>query len=52
MKWLLWKDYRHNRLIVFAGLAILLAPYLIGLCVGCGERWIDWDGRIDRRRGN
>ena len=35
MKWLLWKDYRHNRLIVFAALAILLAPYLIGLGVMC-----------------
>ena len=47
MRWLLWKDYRHNRLIVFAGLVILLVPYLIGLCVGCSERWIDW-GRLYR----
>jgi len=35
MKWLLWKDYRQNRLVVFAGLFFLLAPYAIGL----------WDGR-------
>lgn len=40
MKWLLWKDYRHNRLIVFAGLALLLGPYLIGLGVICGGRWV------------
>ena len=43
MKWLLWKDYRHNRLIVFAGLFLLFAPYVIGTCVGCGDRWIDWE---------
>lgn len=52
MKWLLWKDYRHNRLIVFAALALLLGPYLIGFgvfCVGlgfgvfCGEHWIKTD---------
>ncbi len=44
MKWLLWKDYRHNRLIVFAALAILLGPYLVGLCVLCGGRWfnVEW----------
>jgi hypothetical protein len=39
MRWLLWKDYRHNRLIVFAGLAILLLPYLVGLGIGLGGRW-------------
>ena len=40
MKWLLWKDYRHNRLIVFTALAILLGPYLIGLGVISGGHWI------------
>ena len=29
MKWLLWKDYRHNRLIVFTALALLLGPHLL-----------------------
>jgi ABC-type transport system involved in multi-copper enzyme maturation permease subunit len=42
MKWLLWKDYRHNRLIVLAGLFMLLAPYLIGVCVGGVQRWISF----------
>ena len=42
MKWLLWKDYRHNRLIVFAALAILLVPYLIGLGAICW-RTLDQD---------
>ena len=38
MKWLLWKDYRQNRLIVFIGLALLFGPYVIGLGVFCGGR--------------
>ena len=38
MKWLLWKDYRHNRLVVFAGLFFLLAPYLVGLYAACRQR--------------
>ena len=42
MRWLLWKEYRHNRLIVFAGLFLLLAPYVIATCFGFGERWFDW----------
>ncbi|MEN6557974.1 MAG: ABC transporter permease subunit [Thermoguttaceae bacterium] len=29
MGWLLWKEYRQNRFIVYAALAILLGPYLI-----------------------
>ncbi len=33
MTWLLWKDYRHNRLIVFAGLFFLLVPHLIAPCI-------------------
>lgn len=38
MKWLLWKDYRHNRLVVFATLFLLVAPYLIAV----GATWYDW----------
>ena len=45
MKWLLWKDYRHNRLIVFTVLAILLGPHLIGLGVMFGGRWVEIDTR-------
>jgi ABC-type transport system involved in multi-copper enzyme maturation permease subunit len=30
MRWLLWKDYRHNRVVVIAGLCFLLVPHLIG----------------------
>jgi ABC-type transport system involved in multi-copper enzyme maturation permease subunit len=42
MKWLLWKDYRQNRLVVFTGLFILFMPYLIGTGIGCGARWFHW----------
>jgi ABC-type transport system involved in multi-copper enzyme maturation permease subunit len=37
MNWLLWKDYRINRLIVFTGLVLLLVPHLIGLYATCRE---------------
>lgn len=47
MRWLLWKDYRHNRLIVIAALVLLLGPYLIGLSVLCGAKFI----RIDTHNG-
>jgi ABC-type transport system involved in multi-copper enzyme maturation permease subunit len=40
MKWLLWKDYRHNRLIVVAALALLMVPYLVGFGVIVGGRWV------------
>ncbi len=33
MRWLLWKDYRQNRLIVLTALFLLLAPHLVALCV-------------------
>ncbi len=36
MKWLLWKDYRHNRAIVFTALVLLLAPHLFVVYVNCG----------------
>jgi ABC-type transport system involved in multi-copper enzyme maturation permease subunit len=39
MKWLLWKDYRHNRLIVFAALVLLVVPYLIGIAGICLCPW-------------
>ena len=32
MKWLFWKEYRQNRLIVFVTLGILIVPYLF-VCV-------------------
>jgi ABC-type transport system involved in multi-copper enzyme maturation permease subunit len=35
MRWLLWKDYRHNRVVVSAGLFFLLAPHLIALYATC-----------------
>jgi ABC-type transport system involved in multi-copper enzyme maturation permease subunit len=50
MKWLLWKDYRHNRPIVMATLFLLVAPHLMGLFATCflnGDtpsgrpRWVD-----------
>jgi ABC-type transport system involved in multi-copper enzyme maturation permease subunit len=40
MRWLLWKDYRHNRLIVVTALVLLLGPHVIGLGVLCGGRWV------------
>jgi ABC-type transport system involved in multi-copper enzyme maturation permease subunit len=48
MRWLLWKDYRHNRLIVFTTLVLLLGPHLIALGVMCGGPWI----KIDTRHGH
>jgi ABC-type transport system involved in multi-copper enzyme maturation permease subunit len=39
MKWLLWKDFRHNRLIVFAALGLLLGPYLYGIGVKLVGPW-------------
>jgi ABC-type transport system involved in multi-copper enzyme maturation permease subunit len=35
MKWLLWKEYRHNRLLVFTALFLLLLPHLIALGLKC-----------------
>ena len=35
MRWLLWKDYRHNRLIVFTALFLLLLPHLAVLGAIC-----------------
>jgi ABC-type transport system involved in multi-copper enzyme maturation permease subunit len=33
LTWLVWKEYRQNRLIVFVTLFLLAVPYLIGLYV-------------------
>jgi ABC-type transport system involved in multi-copper enzyme maturation permease subunit len=33
MKWLLWKEYRQNRLIVYVMLFLLVIPYVIGLSI-------------------
>jgi ABC-type transport system involved in multi-copper enzyme maturation permease subunit len=35
MTWLLWKEYRANRLIVVVGAAILLVPYVVALGLAC-----------------
>jgi len=40
MRWLLWKDYRQNLLILLLGLFFLLAPYVAGIGIGCGAHWI------------
>jgi ABC-type transport system involved in multi-copper enzyme maturation permease subunit len=45
MKWLLWKDYRHNRFIIFTGLFLLLAPYLLALYLTLGGPWPGLDER-------
>ncbi len=45
MKWLLWKDYRHNRLVVFTGLLLLLLPYLLALYLTLGGPWPNVDDR-------
>ena len=37
MKWLLWKDYRHNRLVVIFGLFFLLLPYSFALYAVCSK---------------
>jgi ABC-type transport system involved in multi-copper enzyme maturation permease subunit len=37
MKWLLWREYRTNRLILIAGAVLLILPYLVALVVVC---WI------------
>jgi ABC-type transport system involved in multi-copper enzyme maturation permease subunit len=41
MKWLLWKDYRENRLVVIAALVFLLTPHLGALIISClqGSFW-------------
>jgi ABC-type transport system involved in multi-copper enzyme maturation permease subunit len=38
MRWLLWKDYRANRPVLWAGLFLLLLPYAIAI-VGILWRW-------------
>ena len=38
MRWLLWKDYRHNRLILGTALFLLVVPY--GLAVARAIVWI------------
>ena len=31
MRWLLWKDYRHNRPVVITGLVLLLVPHVFAI---------------------
>jgi ABC-type transport system involved in multi-copper enzyme maturation permease subunit len=45
MNWLLWKDYRHNRVVVVAGLLLLLGPYamvLFAILAGFDEPRDGW----------
>jgi ABC-type transport system involved in multi-copper enzyme maturation permease subunit len=37
MNWLLWKDYRQNRLVILAALIFLLAPHLFALFAVCWD---------------
>ena len=37
MKWLLWKDYRHNRLVVLVGLFLLVLPYVVAFGAACWQ---------------
>jgi ABC-type transport system involved in multi-copper enzyme maturation permease subunit len=45
MRWLLWKEYRANRVIAFALFGLLIVPHLVALCV----TWFDrppWEWRL------
>ncbi len=46
MNWLLWKDYRENRLVVFTAAGLLLVPHLIALGAACVQyfRWHESPG--------
>jgi ABC-type transport system involved in multi-copper enzyme maturation permease subunit len=37
MNWLLWKDYRVNRQVLFVGLLFVLVPHTVGLYATCRE---------------
>jgi ABC-type transport system involved in multi-copper enzyme maturation permease subunit len=41
MRWLLWKDYRQNRLLVFTALFLLLAPHVIAICAAVRYKLLD-----------
>jgi len=43
MRWLLWKDYRQNRLIVYTALVLLLAPHLVALYAECRAKLLGFD---------
>jgi len=34
MSWLIWKEYRHNRLIMIVGLVLLVFPYVVAVAIG------------------
>ena len=44
MSWLIWKEYRVNRLILFVGLGMLVAPHAIALICACfhPDDWTDY----------
>lgn len=39
MKALLWKDYRVNRLVLIVGLALLVAPFIVGATWNLCDHW-------------
>ena len=42
MRWLLWKDYRHNQLILGTAVVLLVVPYL--LVLARAAVWILFNG--------
>jgi ABC-type transport system involved in multi-copper enzyme maturation permease subunit len=48
MRWLLWKEYRHNRPIVYFVLFLLLAPHAWALYLSLGGPWPGGDERYAR----
>jgi len=49
MRWLLWKDYRQNRLIVYTALVLLLAPHLIALYATCRTKFLGFPAGFEWR---
>jgi hypothetical protein len=40
MNWLIWKDYRENRVAIYSALFFMVAPHLVALGVVCRDAWI------------
>ena len=47
MKWLLWREYRLSRVILIAGLVLLLLPYVVVLIALCWPQEASGDGGRD-----
>jgi ABC-type transport system involved in multi-copper enzyme maturation permease subunit len=39
MNWLMWKDYRENRVAVYSALFFMVVPHLVVLYMVCTEAW-------------